>query len=156
MIAHIVAMANNGVIGKDNDIPWKIEGEQKRFKDLTMGKTIIMGRKTYESIDRVLEGRRIIVVSRTLKPSNEAYTLAASVEEAMNLCDQDEILIVGGGSIYAETMAVVDKIYMTVLDRAVEGDVVYPSLKGHAFKVTYKEKIDHPVMAYTYMTYQRI
>lgn len=115
MISLIVAVAKNNVIGNNGIIPWKIKGEQKRFKELTVGKTIIMGRKSFEEIGKPLPNRKTILISNTQYIKSENCTTVNSLLEAFELAkDEDEIFVAGGGQIYKESFPYVDKIYITL------------------------------------------
>ncbi|RZA24786.1 MAG: dihydrofolate reductase [Proteobacteria bacterium] len=132
IISHVVACTENGVIGRDGGMPWHLPDELKRFKAITMGKVLIMGRKTYESIGRPLPGRYSIVVSRSLEMLPRIVTPAKSLSEALNHAQeiasnwQNEICIVGGGEIYKQTLDVIDRIYLTRIQTTLEGDTFYP------------------------------
>jgi dihydrofolate reductase len=130
----IVAMANNGVIGIDGDLPWKLSADLRRFKQLTMGHTIIMGRKTYESIaqrlpKRLLPGRTSIVVTRQAAyPVATGALLASSVVTAIELAKGDsEAFIIGGAEIYRAAMPLVSRMYVTVVAADVAGDTFFPA-----------------------------
>jgi dihydrofolate reductase len=123
----IVAMAHNRIIGADNDMPWHMPADLKHFKATTMGKPVVMGRKTYESIGRALPGRRNIVITR-----DDAYELADAdvahgIDDALALCaSEDEVMIIGGGSIYAALIEHVDTLHLTFIDVNVSGDTKFP------------------------------
>lgn len=155
IISHIVAIAKNHVIGKENDIPWRIPGEQLRFKELTMNKTIVMGRKTYESIGKKLVDRNIVIISRTKENDSNDYIVARSVAEALENLDDKEVFIVGGGKIYQETLMIADKLYLTELDEEVEGDIFYPQFDKNLYRITHKEYKSDATIPYTYLTYEK-
>lgn len=126
-ISMIAAMANNRVIGKDNQMPWHLPADFVWFKKCTMNKPIVMGRKTYESIGRPLPGRLNIVISRDEELEIEGVTTVTNIEaakEAAGACD--EIMIIGGGSIYQSCLASADRLYLTYIDLDVEGDTQFP------------------------------
>lgn len=133
-ICHFVAIAENGVIGKDNAMPWKLSGDLQYLKRMTMGKPIIMGRKTWESFPRrPLPGRPNLVVTRDATydaPGGEVFTsVEAAIERAKALCGElgvDEIMILGGAEIYAATLPLADRIYLTRVHASPEGDTVFP------------------------------
>lgn len=140
-LSHIVAISReNRAIGKDGKIPWHLPEDLKKFKARTQHHTIIMGRKTYESIGKPLPKRRNIVVSRTMKkPEGVELELVASLDEALKLCSTDEEnFIIGGAEIYAQTMNSIDRIYLTTVDRVVEGDAFYPEVPSD-FRVIHEE-----------------
>lgn len=156
IISHIVAMAKNHVIGKDNTIPWNIPGELLRFKELTMNKTVIMGRKTYESLDKKLKGRRIIVISNTLEEKKSEFILAKSIEEALDKAGNEyEVFIAGGGELYKTTLNMTDKLYITVLDQEIQGTVFYPEIDYSLYDLTYEKRIEESNIPYTYYTYEK-
>ncbi|MCK8058304.1 MULTISPECIES: dihydrofolate reductase [unclassified Fusibacter] len=153
-LSHIVAVSKNGVIGNKNDIPWQIPGELERFKALTMNRTVIMGRKTYESLPKKLIGREIIVVSATLEATKD-YRVARSVSQALELTTGlEEVFIAGGGQLYLHTVDLVDRIYYTHVHEHVEGDVTYPLHVLDGFNKVYEEYVKANI-DYTYATYER-
>ena len=128
IISLIAAMANNRVIGKNNQMPWHLPADLRHFKAITLGKPIIMGRKTYESIGRPLPGRKNIVISRDTNYTLENCETVCSLEEAMGLVnDVEEIMIIGGGYLYSQTLPQADRLYLTFIDLDVEGDTRFPS-----------------------------
>ena len=156
MISAIVAVAKNNVIGNKGQIPWKIKGEQKRFKDLTIGKSIIMGRKSFEEIGRPLPGRKTIVISRSSNFTYENCFTVRSFKEALEMLqNEEEIFIAGGGKVYEEAFPYCSRIYLTVIDKEIEGDVFFPEVNEKEFKKIYEKKIDGEI-PYTYYTYERI
>ena len=133
MIALIVARSKNNVIGKNGIIPWSIKGEQKQFKELTTGNTIIMGRKTFEYIGRPLLNRKNIVLSRTTNYS-EVITVD-SLEKAMEL-SEGNIFIIGGYNLFKEAISIVDIMYITEVNLTIEdGDVFFPDFNENEFDV---------------------
>lgn len=123
----IAAMANNRVIGKDNDMPWHLPADLQHFKKVTLGKPVIMGRKTFESIGRALPGRRNIVISRNLDYTQEGIEVVTSPEAALSAVeDSDEIMIIGGGHIYDIFLPYAQRLYLTFIDLEVEGDTQFP------------------------------
>ena len=125
----IVAMAENGVIGRDGELPWRISADLKNFKALTMGKPMIMGRKTWDSLGRPLPGRPHVVVSRDPNFAAEGVESATSFEDALALAEkmtEDEIMVIGGAEIYRAALDQADRIYLTEIHREVDGDTVFP------------------------------
>jgi dihydrofolate reductase len=157
LISAIVAMASNRVIGSQGDIPWKIPGEQKRFKEITLGHTVIMGRKTYETIGRPLPGRTNIVITRQSDYLADGCTVVHDLESAFQSCPpgENEAFICGGGQLYREAMPATDRIYLTVLPREVEGDTYFPEISETEFKMTKSELVDG-VEPYNFYIYDRI
>ena len=147
----IAAMSKNRVIGNGLEIPWKIKGEQKRFKELTIGKTIVMGRKTYDSIGRPLPNRKTIVISKSVKDIDgcEVYD---SLEVVLKKINVDELFIVGGGTIYKRALLYADKIYLTVIDKEYNGDVFFPNFEEYFDLEGIPQTIDSEP-SYTYCTY---
>ena len=138
MVGLIVARSKNNVIGKNGQIPWRIKGEQKQFKELTTGNAIVMGRKSYEEIGHPLPNRLNIIVSRTKKFEGENLITASSVQEAIALAkEKDEnlnVYIAGGYGLYKEAIPFVDKMYITEVDLVVEdGDVFFPEFDADEF-----------------------
>lgn len=125
-IAAIVAVANNGVIGKEGGLPWYLPAELARFKQTTTGHPIIMGRKTHESIGRALPGRTNLVITRNKDFKAEGCEIVSSLDEAIEKAKKsegaDEIFIIGGEQIYSEALPLLDRIYLTKVDTEVDGD----------------------------------
>lgn len=155
MISLIVAVSKNNVIGNNGVIPWKIEGEQKRFKELTTGKTIIMGRKSFEEIGKPLPNRKTILISNTQHIELENCVTVNSLLEAFALSkNESEVFVAGGGQVYKEAFPYADRIYITVIDKMVDGNVYFPEICEDDFIKTYEERIDGEI-PYTYFTYER-
>jgi dihydrofolate reductase len=156
-IALIAAMAEHRVIGRGGTIPWKIPGEQKRFKRITLGHAVIMGRRTYESIGRPLPGRTNIVVSRRPGFRPEGCLAAPGLAAALALCPagEVEVFIIGGAQLYREAMPISGRIYLTVLPLTVEGDAFFPDIPAESFAITCAERIPGPP-AYDFLIYDRI
>jgi len=133
MISIIVAVAENGVIGKDNQLLWRLSDDLKQFKALTSGHAVIMGRKTFDSIGKPLPKRTNIVITRQDKVSEDTSVLVANsieraVEMAKELKGNDEIFIIGGGNIYEQSLAITDKVYLTEVKTTIDGDTYFPDL----------------------------
>ena len=151
----IAAMAQNRVIGKGNAIPWHIPGEQQRFKAITMGHTLIMGRKTFESIGRALPGRNTIIISRNPEYRAAGCLVANSLNAAIALCPTKEtIFIAGGGEIYREALPLAESIYLTVLDREVAGDILFPEFDPKQFRTISTERVEG-TEPYTFTVFSR-
>ena len=152
----IAAMAANRVIGRDNIIPWDIPGEQARFKEITMGHPLIMGRKTYQSIGRPLPGRRNIVVTRNKKFEAGGCEVVHSLKQGLTACrGEEKVFLIGGEQLYRLGLSHADTLILTVLDREVEGDAFFPDFSCPPFKLIRTEKISRPV-PYSIQTYQRL
>ena len=127
MISVIVAVAENGTIGDNNTLLWHITEDMKRFRQLTTGHPVVMGRKTYDSLGRPLPNRRNVVISRQ-DLAIEGCELVHSLEEALALFQaEEEVFIIGGAQIYAEAMPVADRFYLTVVEHPYEGDTAFPT-----------------------------
>ena len=162
MISLIVAFAKNNVIGKDGKIPWNIEGEQSRFKELTTNNIVIMGRKTFEEIyqklQKPLPNRINIVISKTKKYDFENCFTFDSLDAALDFCKkkfpQKDIFISGGAALYQKALPIVEKMYITEIDLEVPGDTFFPKFLEENF--TCEEEI--PVKSninFVYKTYRR-
>lgn len=131
MISLIVAHDKNRVIGYENKMPWHLPGDLQYFKDMTMGKPIIMGRKTFESIGRPLPGRRNIVITRNDAYSAQGIETVSSLDAALALVkDVPEIMIIGGAQIFEQAMPMADKLYVTLIDQEFKGDTYFPRYDG--------------------------
>lgn len=127
-IAMIAAMAKNRVIGKDNKMPWYLPEELAYFKSVTMGKPIVMGRNTFESIGRPLPGRKNIVISRDTTLEIEGVSVVNSIAGALSEAgDCDEVMIIGGAMLYAEMLPLADILYLTEIDLETDGDAFFPA-----------------------------
>jgi dihydrofolate reductase len=157
LISHIVAMASNRVIGNQGDIPWKIPGEQKMFKKITMGHTMIMGRKTFEAIGCALPGRTSIVITRQTGYQVPGCKVVHDLKSALESCapDEDEVFIIGGGQIYEESIAIADRIYLTLLPREVGGDTYFPEFSESDFQIIKSDFIDG-VEPYHFYIYEKV
>lgn len=155
MVGLIVAMTKNRVIGNQGIIPWRIKGEQKRFRELTTGNTVIMGRRSYEEIGKPLPNRDTIVISNTCRYEREHLKTASSLKEAITMVNNGDIFISGGGKLYQESLELVDKIYLTIIDMEVQGDTYFPEFCEEDFNITETE-IFKGEIPYTYYTYERI
>lgn len=144
-ITLIVAMAENRIIGRDDFIPWDLPEDRKRFRRLTMGHPVIMGRRTYQSLPRPLDGRTVIVLSRNRDFSCSDGLRAGSLDEALDLAVNatggDEVFIAGGGELYRESLAHADRICLTVLHQTVSGDVTFPELPEGMFVEVSREEL---------------
>jgi dihydrofolate reductase len=132
-ISLVVAVSKNGVIGRDGGLPWHISSDLRRFKEITMGKPVIMGRKTWESLPkRPLPGRRNIVLTRAAHAIGEGAETVASPAEALALVhDVEEVCVIGGGEIYRQFLPLAQRIYLTEVDLEVDGDTLFPALDGN-------------------------
>jgi dihydrofolate reductase len=131
----IVATAANGVIGRDNQLPWHLPADLRHFKQTTMGKPILMGRKTWESIGRPLPGRTNIVITRDTDYAAAGCVVVNSIEAAMEAAgSQDEIMIIGGAELYRQVLPRTDTIYLTRIHEDFDGDTVFPELSASEWR----------------------
>jgi dihydrofolate reductase len=129
LISLVVAMARNRVIGRDNGLPWRLSEDLKRFKATTLGKHLLMGRKTFESIGKPLPGRRNIVLTRDRDWRAEGVEVVRSVEEALQLAGAaPELAVIGGAEVYRLVLPMTDRIHLTRVEADVAGDTVFPEL----------------------------
>jgi dihydrofolate reductase len=126
----VVAVARNGVIGRDGGIPWHLPGDLAHFKAVTLGGTLVMGRRTYESIGRPLPGRRTVVVTRSDGWSADGVDVAPSVERAVTdaVAEGQEVYVAGGAQVYADAMALADRAVVSEVDAEPDGDTFWPGL----------------------------
>jgi dihydrofolate reductase len=160
MIAIVAAYSKNRVIGKDGKIPWKLAGEQKRFRDLTVGKVVIMGRKTFESIGKRLPCRMTIVLSRTRTFTGycnlyTAHNLQEAFKYAANHADLSDIFIAGGAGVYAEALPFCSKMYITEINADIEGTIFFPDFDTFLFTKTIDKKVSDDFLPYSYVTFTR-
>jgi dihydrofolate reductase len=144
IISLIVAMDEEQGIGREGRIPWHLGADLKRFKQLTMGHYLVMGRKTYESIGRSLPGRKIIVVTRRISPELEGYLVSHSLEQALAFAlerGETEVFIAGGGEIFTQALPTADRIYLTEVHTHAACDVFFPKFIREGWIV--KESIAH-------------
>ena len=138
----VVAMAANGVIGRDNQLPWHLPADLKHFKQTTMGKPILMGRKTWESIGRPLPGRTNIVITRDSSYSAAGCEVVNSIDAAIAAAgEQDEVMVIGGAELYRQVLSDTDTIYLTRIHEAFDGDTCFPELRNTEWHQV--ERVDH-------------
>ena len=130
----IAAMANNRTIGLDNQMPWHLPADLKHFKQITLTHPVIMGRKTYQSIGKALPGRQNIVVSRDPNLQLKDAKVMNNLLRAIDSCDVDEIMIIGGANIYQQMLPKADRLYLTFIDLEVDGDAYFPDWSGYGFQ----------------------
>ncbi len=154
-ITMIVAVAENGAIGKDNNLLWHISGDLKRFKAITTGHSIIMGRKTYLSFPkRPLPDRKNIILTTRDNTYEGAFT-AKNIEQALALCDSDEVFIIGGESIYRQFLPMTTKIYLTRVHRSYEADTFFPTLNMDEWETIETEEHLDGEPPFTYITLRK-
>ena len=154
MIALIVAHSKNNVIGNNGRIPWNIKGELRRYKELTTGNVVIMGRRSYEEIGKPLPNRTNIVLSTTKTYEGENLITARSLKEALDIAGDRDVYISGGEKIFEEAIHIVDKMYITLVDKVIEGDTYFPNFNEEDFIRQIDEHFNGEI-PYTYMTYTR-
>ena len=143
MISLICAVSRNGVIGLGGRLPWKLPNDLKRFKALTMGHPVIMGRKTFESLRKPLPGRTNIVVTHQSGYRADGCQVVGSIEEALQACQQEpEVFVIGGANVYAQALPLAHRIYLTEVHAHVQGDTRMPAFDRAAWRETVRE--DHP------------
>ena len=157
----IVAMDEAGGIGKGGGLPWHLSADLKKFKSLSMGHTLIIGRKTYESIGRALPGRKMIVITRNKRYSAEGCLVVASLKEALAIAERDgetEAYIGGGGEIFTQALPVVERIYLTRVHATLDCDTFFPKLDWSEWQEG--ERMSYPAdarndYAFTYSIFQK-
>ena len=155
ILSMIAAMAENRVIGSDNKMPWDLPADRRRFHEITRGHPVILGRKTFESIGRPLSGRTNIVLSRRKDYRAEGAVIVHDLESAFAACaGADEAFVCGGEEVFHETIDLVDRIYLTVIHRTIQGDACFPEIPV-AFVEVEREEVDD-VMPHARVLYQRI
>lgn len=125
-LAVIVAVAKNGVIGNNNELPWRLRADLQWFKKITTGNTVVMGRKTYESIGRPLPNRDNIVLSRSRQTEIDGCTVCKDIDSALNAGTRGDLFVIGGAELYRRTLPLADRLFLTVVDASVEGDTWLP------------------------------
>ena len=150
----LAAVGRNRVIGRDNDLPWRLPEDLAHFKAVTMGHTLVMGRRTFDSIGRPLPGRRTVVVTRQPDWSAEGVAVAHSLPEALQraVADGDtEVFVVGGGEVYAEALPVATRLLLTEVDQAPEGDTLFPEVDPADWSESARDQRD----GFAFVTYER-
>ncbi|MDQ2179881.1 dihydrofolate reductase [Marinifilum sp. D714] len=158
-IAIIVAASRNNVIGKDNQLIWRLSADLKRFKALTTGHTIIMGRKTFDSIGKPLPNRTSVIITRQEDYKQEGCVVVHSLEEALDAVkDQEKVFIIGGGTIYEQAIDKADELYLTLVHKEFAGDTFFPEIKSAEWESVSRvdcmpdEKNEYP---YSFIDYKR-
>ena len=154
----IVAIAHDQVIGVNNTLPWHLPEDLKRFRALTMGHHIIMGRKTYDSLGRLLPGRTTVIVTRNQDYKVEGALVAHSLTEAIALCkNDDEVFVIGGAELYQDALKLANKLYITQIDLKVEGDAFFPKFNGAEWQETLREAhTSSQGLSFNYINLERI
>jgi dihydrofolate reductase len=162
----LVAVAENGVIGRDNALPWRLRSDLLRFRAISIGKPVLMGRKTYESIGKPLSGRTNIVVSRQTGYAAPGVVAASSIEASLTLArgdalrrGTDAIVVIGGTEIFLQTMPVADRLELTLVHACPEGDTFFPAVDSKVWRETQRQPHSagpQDDASFTYITYERI
>jgi dihydrofolate reductase len=159
-IAAITAMSENRVIGKNNQLPWHLPADLRYFKKLTMGRPILLGRRTYESIGRPLPGRCNVVISRDPTFQAPGCVVAKSIETALSAVSySDEVYVIGGAQLYAEMLPRTQRLYITLVHQKMEGDTFFPEVDKYQWRQTSRE--DHPadeenIYPYSFIVLDRV
>lgn len=158
-ITLIWAMSKNGVIGKDNQLPWRLPADLKFFKEQTTGKTMIMGRKTWESLGcKPLPNRRSVVVTTDQSYQAEGAEVVHSVEEALKYREDGELMVIGGAALFEHFIPLADRLLVTVIDEEFAGDVYFPEFNWNDFELvneTTGVRDDKNPFDYRFLTYER-
>ena len=159
ILSMIVAASENDVIGVDGDLPWRLSSDLKRFKKLTMGHHIIMGRKTYESIGRLLPGRTTVIVTRQKEFDVEGAKVVHSIETALEACgDDDSPFVTGGSEIYRLALPLVDEIQLTRVHTQIQGDTLLPEIDCDQWEPVSSERFEPDgknELPYSFEVYRR-
>ena len=153
MINIIVATSINGVIGCNNKLIWDLPTDLKRFKEITTGHLVIMGRKTYESIGKPLKNRRNIIISRNKNYKVDGCEVVFSLKDATKLTNNN-CFIIGGGEIYNQSIEIADKIYLTIIDKEFYGDVKFPKLNDDWIKIKSEDFLENKIKC-SFLEYER-
>lgn len=158
-ISAIVAMSENQVIGKDNSLPWHLPADLHHFKQVTLGKPIIMGRKTYESIGRPLPQRQNIVITRDIHFSATGCWVVNSIEAALEAAsEQEEVFIIGGAHLYTQALPLITCLYLTIIHKKIEGDTFFPPINKSEWKEISKKNYqadDKNMYSYSFIVLER-
>jgi dihydrofolate reductase len=151
-ISLIVAMANNRVIGRDGLMPWHLSADLQRFKQITLGSPILMGRKTYEAIGRPLPGRDNLIISRTAAYQIPGCQVFDDIDKALEaVSDRDQLFVIGGATLYEALLPVADYLHLTVIDKAFSGDTYFPQIDYTLWHEISREEVNHdPSVDFSY------
>ena len=156
-VSVIAAVADNNAIGLDNGLPWHLPEDLKHFRSLTMGHHIIMGRKTYESLGRLLPGRTTVIVTRQTDYCIEGALVAGSLQEAVSLCgNDDEVFVIGGAELYKLALPTADKLYLTEVSGEFAADTFFPEYDKAAWREVARERlVSEGGLAFSFVVYER-
>ncbi len=157
-ITIIVAKSNNGIIGKDGDLPWRLPEDLKRFKRLTTGNIVVMGRKTYDSIGRPLPNRKNIVISRNTSLKIEGVEVEYDLINVLKRNQEENVYVIGGGQIYVDALPFTEKLEVTEVDVELVGDTSFPEIDSSHWKEIFREKRVDPEsnLTYSFVSLERI
>ncbi len=159
-VSIIVAASANNVIGMDGGLPWHLSEDLRRFKEITMGKPMIMGRATFESIGKALPGRRSIVLTRQADYEAEGIDVVHTTEAALELAgDADEVMVIGGGEIYGQFLPITDRIYLTRVHMELDGDTYFPGIDENEWRIVSSKPLpanDERPFSISFQTLERI
>jgi dihydrofolate reductase len=158
-LAIVAALSRDRVIGKNNQLPWHLPADLRHFKQLTLHKTIVMGRHTFESIGKALPQRHNIVVTRQTDFQAVDVTVANSIEQALTLAKTEEVMIIGGAQLYEQLLPQVDTLYLTLVDAFVPGDTYFPQWQSSAWQTVHEQSFpadEQNPYPYTFLTLTRV
>lgn len=156
-VSIIAAVGRNFELGKNNDLIWHFKQDMKFFKETTLGHTVIMGRKTFESLSKALPNRLNVVITSDSSYSAENIVVVSSVEQALKYCDNEEAFVIGGGMIYKEFLPFADKLYLTEIEDSRENaDTYFPSFDKNEYKRTVVKSTDENGIAFSHIIYEKI
>ena len=153
-ISLIAAMSKNRAIGKNNKLPWNIPEDLKYFRDKTRGKTVVMGRKTYDSIGRLLPKRTNVIITRKLNYDVDGAIIVNNIDSLFdNIKDDDEVMIIGGSEIYNQMLPLAERIYLTIINTEIDGDSFFPQLDDNWVEVSSDQRSGSP--SFSFNIYER-
>lgn len=159
ILSLIVAMDEQGIIGRDNELPWRLSSDLRHVRATTMGKPIIMGRRTHESIGRPLPGRENIIITRNNDYESEGCTVLTTIDDALVHCrNHEEVIIMGGAELYQQTLSRVSRIYLTEVHARVKGDAYFPKYNGEEWREITREDFradDNNEFDYSFVVLER-
>ena len=158
-ITLIAAVASNGVIGSNNGLPWRLPAEMRYFTQNTIGKPVLMGRKTFESLPKPLKDRINVILSRSLQEAPEGSELVHSIAEALEKYGTDELMVIGGSEIYTQMLEVADRLLITEIDQTFEGDAYFPYFDRAAWRLVSRTagvQDEKNTVPYSFCVYERI
>lgn len=156
-VSIIASVGRNFELGRNNDLIWHFKQDMKFFKETTLGHTVIMGRKTFESLPKALPNRLNVVITSDSSYSAENIVVVSSVEQALKYCDNEEAFVLGGGMIYKEFLPFADKLYLTEIEDSLENaDTYFPSFDKNEYKRTVVKSTDENGIAFSHIIYEKI